>query len=62
MGQKKQKKKNAKMRAYLEAMKQADDFLEKWSDEVWILMVETATVNRDKTITFRFTGGKEITL
>lgn len=54
--------KATKMRAYLEAMKQADDFLEKWSDEVWILMVETATVNRDKTITFRFTGGKEITL
>nr|DAW55540.1 MAG TPA: integrase [Caudoviricetes sp.] len=54
--------KATKMRAYLEAMKQADDFLEEWSDEVWILMVETATVNRDKTITFRFTGGKEITL
>lgn len=54
--------KATKMRAYLEAMKQADDFLEEWSDEAWILMVETATVNRDKTITFRFTGGKEITL
>lgn len=54
--------KATKMRAYLEAMKQADDFLEKWSDEVWILMVEKATVNRDKTITFRFTSGKEITL
>lgn len=52
--------KATKMRAYLEAMKQADDFLEKWSDEAWILMVETATVNRDKTITFKFTNGKEI--
>lgn len=49
-----------KMRAYLEAMKQADDFLEEWSDEVWILMVETATVNRDNTITFRFTNGKTV--
>lgn len=54
--------KATKMRSYLEAMKQADDFLEEWSDEVWILMVEKATVNRDKTITFRFTSGKEITL
>lgn len=54
--------KATKMCAYLEAMKQADDFLKKWSDEVWILMVETATVNRDNTITFRFTGGKKITI
>lgn len=52
--------KATKMRAYLEAMKQADDFLEKWSDEVWILMVETATVNRDNTITFRFVNGQTI--
>ena len=49
-----------KMRAYLEAMKQADDYLEKWSDDMWILMVETATVHRDKTITFRFVNGREI--
>lgn len=52
--------KATKMRAYLEAMKQADDFLEEWSDEVWILMVETATVNRDNTITFRFVNGKTV--
>lgn len=52
--------KATKMRAYLEAMKQADDFLEKWSDEVWILMVETATVNRDKSISFRFVNGQTI--
>lgn len=49
-----------KMRAYLEAMKQADDYLEIWSEEAWILMVETATVNRDKTITFKFVNGKEV--
>lgn len=52
--------KATKMRAYLEAMKRADDFLEEWSDEAWILMVETATVNRDKTITFKFANGKEV--
>ena len=54
--------KATQMRVSLEAMKQADDFLEEWSDEMWILMVETATVNRNKTITFQFTSGKEITL
>ena len=54
--------KATKMQAYLEAMKKADDYIEVWSDEMWILMVETATVNRNKTITFQFTSGKEITL
>lgn len=52
--------KATKMRAYLEAMKQADDYLEEWSVEAWVLMVETATVNRDKTITFKFVNGKEV--
>ncbi len=52
--------KATKMRAYLEAMKQADDYLEKWSDEVWILVVETATVNRDKSISFKFVNGQTI--
>lgn len=50
------------MQAYLEAMKQVDDYLEEWSVETWIFMVETATVDRNKTITFQFTSGKQITL
>jgi len=50
------------MRVSLEAMKQADDFLEEWSEEMWILMVEVAIVNRDKTITFRFINGNEVTV
>ena len=44
----------------LSFMKQADDYIGEWSEEAWILMVETATVNRDKTITFKFVNGKEI--
>lgn len=52
--------KATQMRASLEAMKKADDFLEEWSDEVWILMVESATVNRDNTITFTFISGQEV--
>ena len=54
--------KTTKMRAYLEAMKQADDYLEEWSEEVWVLMIETATVYKDKTIAFKFMNGKEITI
>lgn len=52
--------KATQMRASLEAMKKADDFLEEWSDEMWILLVESATVNRDNTITFTFINGQEV--
>lgn len=52
--------KATKMRANLEAMKQTDNYIEEWSEDAWILMVETAMANRDKTITFKFVNGKEI--
>ena len=41
-------------------MKQADDYIEEWSEEAWILMIERATANRDKTLTFKFVNGNEI--
>ena len=50
------------MRAYLEAMKQADDYLEEWSEEVRVLMIETDTVYKDKNIAFKFMNDKEITI
>jgi len=51
-----------KMKAYLEEIKKADNYLPEWSNDVWMLMVEKAIVNRDKTITFKFTSGTEVTL
>jgi len=51
-----------KMKAYLLEIKKADNYLPEWSDDLWMLMVESGTVNRDKTITFKFNGGAEITL
>ena len=50
-----------KMKAYLEEIKKADNYLPEWSNDVWMLMVEKAIVNKDKTITFKFTSGTEIT-
>ena len=51
------------MKAYLETIRQAQEGLTEWSDDLWMTMVETATVNRDKTITFRFTkGNKDINI
>jgi len=49
-----------KMKAYLEEIKKADNYLPEWSNNVWMIMVEKAIVNRDKTITFKFTSGTEI--
>ena len=52
-----------KMKAYLETIRQAQEGLTEWSDDLWMTMVETATVNREKTITFRFTkGNKDINI
>jgi site-specific DNA recombinase len=51
-----------KMKAYLEEIKKADNYLPEWSNDVWMIMVEKAIVNRDKTITFKFTSRTEITL
>ena len=51
-----------KMKAYLEEIKKADNYLPEWSNDLWMLMVEKAIVNKDKTITFKFTSGTEITL
>jgi len=51
-----------KMKAYLEEIKKTDHYLPEWSNDVWMLMVEKAIVNKDKTITFKFTSGTEVTL
>ena len=51
-----------KMKAYLEKIKKADNYLPEWSNDVWMIMVEKAIVNRDKTITFKFTSGTEISI
>ncbi len=49
-----------KMKAYLEEIKKADNYLPEWSNDVWMIMAESGTVNRDGTIMFKFTSGTEI--
>ncbi|MFA5432670.1 MAG: hypothetical protein WC319_07350, partial [Candidatus Paceibacterota bacterium] len=51
-----------KMKAYLEEIKKADNYLPEWSNDVWMLMIEKAIVNIDKTISFKFTSGIEQTV
>jgi len=50
------------MKVYLEEIKKADNYLPEWSIDLWMLMVESATVNRNKTIKFKFTSGTEVTI
>lgn len=52
--------KKEKMVAYLITMKGSPDSLLAWDDATWKLMVESAVVHRDKTITFKFHNGREI--
>jgi len=35
-----------KMKAYLEEIKKADNYLPEWSNDVWMMMVEKAIVNK----------------
>ena len=42
--------------------KKHEEVLNEWDMFTWNIMVETATVNLDKTITFKFYGGFETTI
>jgi len=50
------------IRGFIENLKKMDSPLIEWSDEVWLLMIDNAKVNRDKSISFLFKNGKEITI
>ena len=50
------------MKSFLSALNKSEAMLNSWNERIWMLMVENGVVNRDKTITFKFTSGTEITL
>jgi hypothetical protein len=49
-----------KMKSFLANLTQSEDKLDDWNESPWMLMVDSATVHRDSSITFRFNNGKEI--
>ena len=51
-----------KLQSFLESLKQKECIIDQWDEELWMIMVEKAIVHRDKSITFKFYNGKEITL
>ena len=50
------------MKSYLARLKDAKQVIDAWDDSLWMTVLEKAVVNRDGTITFHFTIGKNITL
>ena len=48
------------MNEFLSNLKHAKDRMSEWNDSFFTMMVESGTVHRDKTITFRLKNGKEI--
>lgn len=55
------KKAKAKsMEAFIADLEKRPMVLEHFDDDIWCYLIDTAKVNRDKTITFLFRNGKEI--
>ena len=55
----KRENKSLKMNAFLTNFKKAPKHLTEWNELIWRLLVEKATVHRDKTITFKFKNGEK---
>lgn len=48
------------LKSFISNLKRVDDKLSEWNEPIWMLMVKSAVVHRDKRITFRMNDGKEI--
>jgi site-specific DNA recombinase len=48
------------LKSFIANLKRADDKLLEWNENIWMLLVNSATVHRDTSITFRLKNGKEI--
>ncbi len=49
-----------KLEAFLRELEEAELMIDTWNDELWMIMVESAVVHKDKSITFKFYNGQEI--
>lgn len=48
------------MNEFLSNLKHAEDIMSEWNDSFFTMMVESGTVRRDETITFKLKNGREI--
>jgi len=48
------------MNEFLTNLKKLEDRMSEWNDAFFTMMVESGTVHRDETITFKMKNGKKI--
>jgi len=48
------------LNSFLSNLKKVDDRLSEWNEHVWMLLVDSAVVHRDKSITFKFHNNNEV--
>lgn len=51
-----------KMTSFIKNFQDSSELLSNWNEHIWRLLVESAIVHNDKTITFRFKDGTETTI
>lgn len=50
------------MELFIASIEDKPDAIDTWDDNLWLLLIEQAVVHHDKSITFKFTNIKEITI
>ena len=53
-------RKSKELKAFTKTLKQQPLVVAEWNERLWITLLDTATVNRDGRIMFRFKSGVEI--
>jgi len=49
-----------KMKSFVSNLNQVTKHLDSWNENVWMLLVDSAVVHRDSSITFKFHNGCEV--
>ena len=50
------------LEAFIKTIEAKENIIDEFSVDLWNLMIQEAIVHQDKTITFKFKNGKEVTL
>jgi site-specific DNA recombinase len=48
------------LKCFIANLKRVDDRLSEWNEHIWLMLVKSAVVHRDESITFKLNNGKEI--
>lgn len=51
-----------KINTFIKNLKESEDELAEWNERIWMLMVESAVVHRDSSITFRYRNSEEVVI